>query len=37
MTDIFFPKSEMNKIEILSNNLSELLKENTVYTLHSKK
>jgi sucrose-6-phosphate hydrolase SacC (GH32 family) len=37
MTDIFFPKSEMNKIEILSNNLSELLKENMVYTLHTKK
>lgn len=37
MTDIFFPKSEMNKIEILSNNLPELLKENTVYTLYSKR
>ena len=37
MTDIFFPKSEMNKIEILSNNLTELLKENMVYTLHSKR
>jgi sucrose-6-phosphate hydrolase SacC (GH32 family) len=37
MTDIFFPKSEMNQIEILSNNLSELLKENTIYTLNSKR